>query len=120
MPATTTPEHQRERNRRKTAAYRARNVDKARAQTREAVRRLREKMKAEGRVYPKPEGRVYPKPEGRVYPKPEGRVYPKPEGRVYPKPEGRVYPKPEGRVYPKPEPASFALIRARLKALRGV
>ncbi len=45
---TTTTDHQRERNRAKMAAYRARNPDKTRTQSRDAVRRMRERMKRDG------------------------------------------------------------------------
>ncbi len=45
---TTTPAHQRERNRAKMAAYRARNPDKTRMQSRDAVRRMRERMERDG------------------------------------------------------------------------
>lgn len=47
-----TDEYQRERNRLKMAAYRARNVEKCRQQSREAVKRMRDRLKAEGGARP--------------------------------------------------------------------
>lgn len=48
MSKTTTDAHQRERNRVKMAAYRARNPEKTREHSRVSLQKLRERRKAEG------------------------------------------------------------------------
>lgn len=69
-----TDEYQRERNRAKMAAYRARNVEKCRQQSREAVRRMRKRQKAANPVKPKP---IVPKP-----PRPQPATKPTPPKKI--------------------------------------
>lgn len=59
MPATTTREHQLARDRRKTAAYRARNKERAKEQTRRAVAKYRAKFFARPKTI-KPAAQIDP------------------------------------------------------------
>ena len=99
MPSTS--EEQRERNRKKVAAYRARNPEKSREASRQAVRRLRERRRAEGR------STYTARPTQVTLPKPPLAAKPKPTPST--KPDILVPRAPQDRV---------ALIKERLRALQ--